>query len=70
MDAKIFDPLDDAAVNAWLATPPTKEIVAVEIFETSLHGWTRQVALIFYSDTPTLGALERARLRWGEAKTG
>ena len=55
MHAKLFDPFSEAAVNAWLATTPVKVIYSANVFDTTLDGRARQVALVFYEEEQALG---------------
>lgn len=50
MQAKIFDPYDEARIEAWLAEPPVKIVLSTELFDTLLGGVERRVALIFYAE--------------------
>ena len=56
MQAKVFDPFTEAAVNDWLATTPAKVIYSANVFDTTLDGHARQVALVFYQEEHELGA--------------
>lgn len=50
MKAKVFDPLDEDAVNAWLATPPSKEILSAPVFDTGVDASRHQAALVVYCE--------------------
>ena len=55
MQAKLFDPFTEDAVNAWLATTPVKVVNSAHLFDTSQGGTSRQVALVFYEEERELG---------------
>jgi hypothetical protein len=54
MQAKIFDPYDEARVEAWLAEPPVKLVLSTEMFDTTQGGVARRVALVFYDEERTV----------------
>lgn len=56
MQAKIFDPFSEDALNVWLLAPPAKVIHGAQLFDSSSGGTTRQVALVFYDEERELGA--------------
>ena len=60
MHAKVFDPFSEAAVNAWLATTPVKVVYSASVFDTTLDGHARQVALVFYEEEQALGGGQSA----------
>ena len=55
MHAKVFDPFSEDEVNAWLAATPAKVIYSANVFDTTLDGHARQVALVFYEEEQALG---------------
>lgn len=60
MHAKVFDPFSEAAVNAWLATTPVKVVYSANVFDTTIDGHARQVALVFYEEEHALGGEQSA----------
>lgn len=60
MQAKLFDPFSEDAVSAWLAETPVKVVHSASVFDTTLDGHARQVALVFYEDEQAMGNDARA----------
>lgn len=56
MQAKIFDPFSEDALNAWLIGPPVKVVHSAQLFDSSSGGTSRQVALVFYEEERELRA--------------
>ena len=48
MEAKIFDPISEQAINAWLEAGPEKVVLSAQVFDTKVGGVERQVALVFF----------------------
>ena len=63
MQAKVFDPFSEDAVNAWLATTPVKVIYSANVFDTTLDGHARRVALVFYEDEQEIRAQSASGVR-------
>lgn len=55
MQAKVFDPFSERAVNEWLATIPVKVIHSASVVDTAQDGNARQIALVFYEHEQALG---------------
>jgi hypothetical protein len=55
MEAKIFDPISEQAINTWLETGSEKIVLSAQVFDTKVGGVERQVALVFYVEERPLG---------------
>jgi hypothetical protein len=54
VEAKVFDPMDEDAVKAWLASGPKKELVGASLYKTSAGGVEREVAVVLYVEEHTV----------------
>jgi hypothetical protein len=59
VEAKVFDPMDEQAVKAWLASGPKKELVGASLYKTSLGGVEREVAVVLYVEEHTISRAAR-----------
>ncbi|HEX6965911.1 MAG TPA: hypothetical protein VF166_08920 [Gemmatimonadaceae bacterium] len=48
MKAKVFDPMDDGAVQAWLRRGAHKEIVTASVYKTWGEGVEHEVGIVLY----------------------
>ena len=55
MQVKVFDPMDERAVKAWLEEGPRKEIIAGSIYVTRVDGAEHEVGIVLYVEEHTVG---------------
>lgn len=54
MEAKVFDPMDDGAVQAWLQSEPHKEVISASVYRTRAGGIEREVGIVLYVEEHTV----------------
>ena len=55
MRVKVFDPMDEHAVKAWLDEGPRKEIIAGSIYVTRTDGAEHEIGIVLYVEEHTVG---------------
>lgn len=55
MEVKVFDPMDERAVRAWLKEEPKKEIIEGAVYHAHSGGVERDVGIVLYVEEKTLG---------------
>jgi hypothetical protein len=61
VEAKVFDPMDERAVQAWLRSEPHKEIIAASVYRTRAGGVEHEVGIVLYVEERTVPEEEDKR---------
>jgi hypothetical protein len=55
VEVKVFDPMDEGAVRAWLKEKPKKVIIEGSVYRAHSGGVEREVGIVLYVEEVTLG---------------
>jgi hypothetical protein len=55
VEVKVFDPMNEEAVQAWLKTPPGKQIIEGAVYQAHVGGMAREVGIVLYVEEHTVG---------------
>jgi hypothetical protein len=70
VQAKIFDPFDELAIERWRAAVPDRVILRADVFDAKSNGITHRMAVVFYDDYRTALPVADARDPAAEHRSG
>ena len=58
MEAKVFNPMNERVIQAWLARAPRKAIVCASVYPAHESGVDREIAVVLFVEERTVGRAE------------